>query len=490
MESNISNYNVKNLGQVSTPDSIVDFMLDAAGYKGESILNKHILDNSCGDGAFLKNIISRYIKVAQEKNFSSAEIKKGLETYIHGVEIDTTAYKNCVKNLNSIFPANYDIKLGDALSIKDYDKKMDFVVGNPPYVKIHNLNGEYKRLISQKQLKGMVNLYLLFYLLSFQKLNSTGKLIYITPSFFKSVSSKILREKIYQEKKLVRIYNFKHQQIFPNITTYPVISLFANSQNSRKFNYSVVELINGEQEKVNLISTTELDWKEVVIENRFVFEQQLFPESKKIFAKKQKNYCEVKNAFATLADDIFIADKFPFSSSDIIKVVKSSTGEIKECIFPYRYDRETKRYILKDFTELEPNTQNYLLKFQSQLKVRSILEKDKWWQFGRTQAINDVGKNKIYLNSLFNKEFSNIKLGLVPAEMGIYGGVYILPNGTEPKEIENHIRSEKFKEFVKVFGEHRNGNYYLINSRVLTKYLNYSLSLPATAKNSENNLNL
>ena len=160
-----------------------------------------------------------------------------------------------------------------------------------------------------------------------------------------------------------------------------------------------------------------------------------------------------------MADDIFIAVKFPFNSSDIIKVVKSSTGEMKECIFPYRYDEKSKRYLLKDFTELEPNTQNYLLKFQSRLKARSILEKEKWWQFGRTQAINDVGKKKIYLNSLFNKEFSNIKLGLVPAEMGIYGGVYILPNGTEPQKIENHIRSEKFKEFVKIFGEHRNGNY-------------------------------
>jgi hypothetical protein len=71
--------------------------------------------------------------------------------------------------------------------------------------------------------------------------------------------------------------------------------------------------------------------------------------------------------------------------------------------------------------------------------------------------------------------------------MGIYGGVYILPNGTKPKEIEEHIRSKKFKEFVKIFGEHRNGNYYLINSRVLTKYLNYSLSLPAT-ENRKNNL--
>ena len=230
--------------------------------------------------------------------------------------------------------ADYDIKLGDALSIRNYDKKMDFVVGNPPYVKIHNLNGEYKSLISQQQLKGMVNLYLLFYLLSFQQLNSTGKLIYITPSFFKNASSKILREKICQEKKLTHIYNFKHQQIFPNITTYPVISLFASSQKNQKFNYSVVGLKNNGKERVNLISTAELKWKEVVIEKRFIFEQQLLLESKKIFAKKQKNHCEVKNAFATLADDIFIAEKFPFNSSDIIKVVKSSTGEMKECIFP------------------------------------------------------------------------------------------------------------------------------------------------------------
>jgi len=259
VEPKISNYNIKNLGQVSTPDSIVEFMLDIIGYKGKNILNKHVLDNSCGEGAFLKSIVRRYIKAAKDKNLPQKEIKKGLETYIHGVEIDYSAYESCVKNLNGLFPANYDVKLGDALFIKSYDKKMDFVVGNPPYVKIHNLNGKCKNIISQKQLKGMVNLYLLFYLLSFKQLNANGKLIYITPSFFKNASSKILREKICQEKKLVHIYNFKHQQVFPNITTYPVISLFDNSQKSQKFNYSVVELKNNHQEKVNLISTAKLD---------------------------------------------------------------------------------------------------------------------------------------------------------------------------------------------------------------------------------------
>ncbi|CAG8450310.1 11069_t:CDS:2 [Racocetra fulgida] len=396
MVAELNIYNIKKLGQVSTPDNIVDFMLDAIGYKGESILNKHILDNSCGEGAFLKGVVKRYIETAKEKNLSQKEIKKGLETYIHGVEIDHSAYENCLKSLNFIFPANYDLKLGDALFIREYNKKMDFVVGNPPYVKIHNLNGEYKNVISQKQLKGMVNLYLLFYFLSFQQLNATGKLIYITPSFFKNASSKILREKIYQEKKLVHIYNFKHQQVFPDITTYPVIALFANSQASQKFNYSAVELNNNGKE-------------------------------------------EVKNAFATLADDVFIADKFSFRSPDIIKIVKSSTGEIKECIFPYYYDEKSKRHLLKDFAELDENTRNYLLAFQSQLEA--------------SQAINDVGKNKIYVNCLFNKEVSNVNFGSVPEGMGIYGGIYILPNGTKPKIIENNLESEKFKDFNKASKE-------------------------------------
>src|ERR1700748_1120480 len=102
-----NNHNIKNLGQVSTPASIVDFMLDAVGYKGENVLNKHILDNSCGDGAFLKSIVKRYVEVSTEKKLSPTEVKKGLETYIHGVEIEANSYEKCIKKLNHIFPADY-----------------------------------------------------------------------------------------------------------------------------------------------------------------------------------------------------------------------------------------------------------------------------------------------------------------------------------------------------------------------------------------------
>ena len=44
----------KNIGQVFTPQYLVEEMLDYAGYKNTAIIEKHIIDNSCGDGAFLQ----------------------------------------------------------------------------------------------------------------------------------------------------------------------------------------------------------------------------------------------------------------------------------------------------------------------------------------------------------------------------------------------------------------------------------------------------
>ncbi len=50
----------KESGQVFTPPYLVCDILDVAGYRGIAILRKHIIDNSCGDGAFLQEIVARY----------------------------------------------------------------------------------------------------------------------------------------------------------------------------------------------------------------------------------------------------------------------------------------------------------------------------------------------------------------------------------------------------------------------------------------------
>lgn len=58
----------KSNGRIYTPDYIVDNILDLSGYTQDNVIRKHVIDNSCGDGAFLTKIVDRYCKQAQIKN--------------------------------------------------------------------------------------------------------------------------------------------------------------------------------------------------------------------------------------------------------------------------------------------------------------------------------------------------------------------------------------------------------------------------------------
>ncbi len=63
------------------------------------------------------------------------------------VYIEAIEHKKCIEALNGLVlkyglstEINWDIICSDALLVDKYDNKMDFVLGNPPYVRIHNLN--------------------------------------------------------------------------------------------------------------------------------------------------------------------------------------------------------------------------------------------------------------------------------------------------------------------------------------------------------------
>lgn len=55
---------VKQHGRVYTPDYLVKIILDFGKYNSVSILQKHVIDNSCGDGAFLSEIVNSLLTVA------------------------------------------------------------------------------------------------------------------------------------------------------------------------------------------------------------------------------------------------------------------------------------------------------------------------------------------------------------------------------------------------------------------------------------------
>lgn len=87
--------------QIPTPKKYAQIMLDKAGYQ-ENLYGKTILENSCGEGNILFEIVRRYIYDCRIHNLSDKEIKEGLEQDICAYEIDKQSVKKCKKNMDMI----------------------------------------------------------------------------------------------------------------------------------------------------------------------------------------------------------------------------------------------------------------------------------------------------------------------------------------------------------------------------------------------------
>ena len=185
-----------------------------------------------------------------------------------------------------------------------------------------------------------------------------------------------------------------------------------------------------------------------------------------LFLKKN---IEVKNGFATLADDFFIRDALPFDEY-VVPVLKSSTGKWKKCFFPY------KNGALISYNELQRNTKisRYYQTCEESLKKRSLEKKQIWWGFGRSQGINDVEKRKYALNALI-RNVDDIKLIECDKGTGIYSGLYVLTDLTFD-ELKTMLVSKDFTDYVSLLGKYKSGGYYTYSSKDVKRYLEYRTS--------------
>ncbi len=236
-------------GVVYTPKWIVKTILDYLEYTvNNNIHSKKIIDPACGDGAFLKEVVERFITDALNSNKSISEIKNLLECNIYGIDIDKNAIGLCRTNLNNIakkygiYNVNWNLINNDSTNkewISKLFKKFDYVVGNPPYIRIQNL-GKEKRNKIQKEWKlcksGSTDIYIAFFELGYYLLNNTGKLGYITPNtYIKTSAGKDLRLFIKNKKILELLIDFRHHQIFENATTYSIITILSKTHRQNKF---------------------------------------------------------------------------------------------------------------------------------------------------------------------------------------------------------------------------------------------------------------
>lgn len=460
----------KQIGQVFTPHFLVCDILNTAGYQSIKILQRHIIDNSCGDGAFLQEIVRRYIAVSKQPQ---EQLKRDLETYIHGIELDPIAYTQCLVNLNNIAQENglndvkWDIHNADTLTQDQYNGKMDFVVGNPPYVRVHNLENYDAVKKFRFAEGGMTDLYLVFFEIGFNMLKKGGKLCYITPSsWINSMAGSVLRQYILQHHNLIKLIDLGHYQAF-EATTYTMISLFEKDVEHECFTYCIYQ-----EKSPHILVQDCLTIEETIIDGMmYLSDHKTLEELRNMYTTNYRQYVQVKNGFATLADPVFISSTFPFEEY-VIPTIKASTGKWYKAFYPYDHNGKP---LAKEEIFANSEISYYLEQHKAELlKGKTENDTPDWYLYGRTQALKDVWSQKYTINTIL-KDVQSIKINDVPAGSGVYSGLYILTSVDESILIQI-LCTQDFINYIATLKKYKSGGYYTFNSRELELYLNYKLT--------------
>lgn len=487
----------KNNGEVFTPQEVVNKMIELSGYLiPEELghpcvyagLHTHVMDNCCGQGNILKEIVdyrlfslNMYAGLQQfdEKTFAQTAVKE-LETYIHGIELDEYNYQECIKNLDnfvfekvpSIKPGTikWDIRNANALTVTDYDGMMDFTIINPPYVRVHNIDEENRKIMANYSFigNGMEDTYIAFYELAFRQTKPQGLVCVISAnSWLTSVAGTMMRKYI-AEKTTFKVYaDYCHHQPFDNATTYVSISCFKNEpcetgiQNTKIYEWS--------DEKNDLVAT----------DKHFSIDKSgLFYIGEPVEKTSRKNHkIKVKNGYATLADKVFLTDKLELGTLDVIK---ASTGEQKIMWFPYVLDMEEGKLCPMPYDMMEdefPEMCAALKADEETLRKRSIKDVDNtWWLYGRTQGLQDTFIDKFAVSSIV-KDVNDMHIVRAYPGVGVYGGLYVTGEGLTMAMLEGVLRTPEFFEYIKSLRKYKNGGYYTFSSSDLEEYLNRHIEL-------------
>ncbi len=500
MASLLKTYSKEKLnGQIFTPFFIVDKILDDVGYNSPEILGKTILDPACGDGRFLIKIVERII------NYSPIEkLKENLEK-VYGWDIDKVAIELAIDKLNTIIkPYNIEVdwnikvlnSLHKGISKKDifYQnndiQRFDFIVGNPPYIRIQHLKLEERQFIQNYYFfckSGSTDIYIAFYELAINLLKDTGKCALITPNtFFHTVTARELRKFFSDKQNLIQITNYGHIQLFNNATTYSAIVVFdRRKHNEFKFQYAISK---------NKFEERMINFSE--IKNKKFWQLTILKKDGKK-GKRLGDIAKIHVGITTLADKIYmmplikVEEKYIYLKSKyngiiklekeivkpIIKVstLKEANEPIKEYVlFPYKKINGKHRIIEEEeLQEKYPLAYKYLLSVKDYLDKRDNGKPNKvaWYAFGRSQGLDTSFGEKILFSPL-NKKPNFIYH--INKEATFYSGYCIKYDG-DYKKLLTQLNSERMEQFIKVSSRDFRGGWKAYNKKIVQEFIIYGL---------------
>lgn len=255
----------KKNGVIYTKDWIASLMLDIMGYKGVGILDRLILEPSCGTGVFLGLIAAR---LAEAFNNVGLSCWHRLADCVIAFEIDGTAAqaaKNSAVNAlskrgcpekDAVFIASSWVHCRDFLLSSA--PACDFAIGNPPYVRATDIRAEKREMYIEKFgcfTRGC-DLYIAFYDRALELLKSGGKLAFICADrWMHNAYGKGLRGLVNEKFSLTHVIAMHNVDAFSeSVSAYPAITVIENAKSMGKCHYTECGKGFAEQDVSMLIS--------------------------------------------------------------------------------------------------------------------------------------------------------------------------------------------------------------------------------------------
>lgn len=457
--------------QIFTPKDTVIYMLDLIDYH-KGIFGKTVIDNSCGHGSFLVEVVQRFVTDGIQQNISKAKIKNALQKCVWGCDIDEKCVEICIDNLNTtvatfgIKNVKWNISKRDGLYLND-DVKFDYVVGNPPYISYLDLDSDV-RIKTRESFKscsiGKFDYSYAFIEKGLQLLKDSGKMVMITPAnMFKTVFAENLRSII--KSDLTLIVDCSAKKIFDEVLTIPAITVYEKGAQANVLIYQEMHSTGVENERIIDKSTLSGKWN--------------FTDYISLGERRFGDYFRASNCIATLANKIYIHTQNEQGKLDIdvekgvLKDAKSPKSEqfgIKQkIIFPYYYKNgELKNYSEESITKKFPKLMKYLASKKEELQSRDSDKNAKWYEYGRSQALRHINRSKLLISTIITK---SVKVYELDANVVPYSGIYIIPRDNASLEDAKLIlQTERFYNYLLTKGVKVSGDSIRISSKDVEEY--------------------
>lgn len=478
MGSVIENKRIKEKCQIFTPNDIVALMLDHLGYV-DNLYGKSILESSCGNGQFLKEIVRRYIEDSKKKGLSRTKIRNGLQRDIYGIELDLERYRECIDVLNSVTDSFglkrvcWQIKNVDALR-EPYSRTFDFVVGNPPYVSYWDLDISEREYVEKNYTVcqfGAWDYSYAFLQDGFNHLNPMGKMAYIIPnSIFKTKSGRHIRTLL--QPGLIEVLDFTTKNVFGKVLTSPAILIVDRAPKTSKVIYQ------------------DLSKKcRVVIERTTLNDEWLFVCQTQAanLTYRFGDYFKVATGIATQRNEVYVLTDYSDDGEyllcegkkiekDAVRRAASPRGKAKGIreyiIFPYYYAADKlSTYDEEAYKDKFPFAYRYLEDKKKQLKERDADKKAKWYEYGRSQALMHINQNKLLLSTVITG-----KVRVYPLEQDEvpYSGLFVIPidrpDALPLTEAMAILSSSEFLQYIEPRGINARGKSIRIVAKNIADY--------------------